>query len=185
MKNFSLSDDEKIIYEIKPNKKRFVWIQTLFICLLNFVIIGICAIVVAINVLNKQPIANCLVSFIVIGICFISSVISCAGCYVRYKKRLYCVTNKRLIITSGFIGVDYKSMFLDTIMSQDVRVDFLDKCIKPNTGTIYFANPSAPVVHNNYNDKGRTSTFCFSSIDNPYDWFNKIKEVIDLNRKKY
>ena len=32
------------------------------------------------------------------------------GYVVRYKRTIYVVTNKRLIIRSGFIGVDYKSV---------------------------------------------------------------------------
>ena len=184
MKNFLLSDGEKIVYEIKPNKKRFVYIQILFFCLLHFVIIALCAIPIIVNIVNKQSIISCWYWFFLIGVSFFVCLFSCIARNVRYKKRSYYVTNKRLIISSGFIGLDYKSIPLNTVMSQDVRVDFLDKWVKPNTGTIFFANPSSPIIYNSLNDKGRTSTFCFSNIDNPYDWFNKIKKVIDSSYKK-
>ena len=96
---------------------------------------------------------------------------------------MYVVTNDRLIIRSGVIGVDYKEMSLYSITSMNVRVDFFDKLVNPNTGVIYFASASTPMVMNQ-NGKTNTSSFKFEYIENPYDVYKKIKEALPENNSK-
>ena len=43
----------------------------------------------------------------------LSSVITIIGTIIKYRRAFYVVTNKRLIIRTGIIGVDYKSLDSD------------------------------------------------------------------------
>jgi len=96
------------------------------------------------------------------------------GVVMRYKKTIYVVTNKRIIIRTGFIGADYQSIDHASVGMINVRVDFLDKLVKPNPGSISFANTSTPMVDRN----GKALTFNFMHIDNPYDAYKEINDYI-------
>ena len=96
---------------------------------------------------------------------------------MAYKKRVYCITNQRLIIRCGVIGVDFRSRDLEYIGSVDVNVSFLDKMIKKDTGTIRFGSMSAPMIN-------QGTQFSFSHIKSPYDLSKRIKQFIVENKKK-
>jgi len=61
-----------------------------------------------------------------------------------FNNTYYCYTNKRLIIRSGAIGIDYKSLEFKGINLTKVAVGFLDK--KHGTGNLFFSSPSAVAV---------------------------------------
>ena len=84
-----------------------------------------------------------------------------------YKNLYYAYTNKRLIIRSGKIGIDYQSLEYKDITSTSVYVGFLDKGSK--TGSLTFVSPS---VHN-----GKPMKFDY--IENPYETMKEIKEYMN------
>lgn len=84
-----------------------------------------------------------------------------------YKNLYYAYTNKRLIVRSGIIGVDYHSLDYKNITSTSVNVGFLDKGSK--TGTISF--------------KSNTSHITFNYVENPYDLMKEIKEYMNSIKK--
>jgi len=91
---------------------------------------------------------------------------------VSYRNTHYCYTSKRLIIRSGIVGVDYKSLEYKDINLTKVKVGFLDK--KCGTGTLIFTSPSALLV-------GGVN---FEHIENPYDTLRDIKEHMDRVTQK-
>ena len=95
---------------------------------------------------------------------------------VIYKKTCYCCTNKRIIIRRGFIGADYQTLDYDLIGGMDVQVDFFDKIMKPNTGTISFASAASPMMEK------QGSSYYFAHIENPYETYRKIKEYSSTYR---
>ena len=192
MEDFSLILDsgETILKTYKPNKKRFTLISFIgalpsLIFPIGFLVLGILMITQVIQVVdeNNNPdympgimmsiFASIFVFFVLAG--FFST-------FFRYKKAMYCITNKRIIIRHGFIGVDFKSLDLKAIGAVNVQVDFLDKLVKPNTGKITFASSSAPLT--TQNQKGQIVPFEFACVDNPYDVYREIKELINLNVEK-
>lgn len=85
--------------------------------------------------------------------------------YARgYKNLYYAYTNKRLIVRSGIIGVDFKTLDYPFITATSVDVGFLDKIQKSTTGTISFKSPS--------------SSIRFQYVVQPYDLLKEIKEYI-------
>lgn len=58
-----------------------------------------------------------------------------------------------------------------------MRVDFLDKLVHPNTGSIVFGNAAAPVYASP--NRRYPAAYSFAHIDNPYEVYKKIKEHIN------
>ena len=103
--------------------------------------------------------------------------ITIIGTIIKYRRAFYVVTNKRLIIRTGIIGVDYKSLDIKNVISVDVRVNFLDKPVHPNTGSIIFGNAAAPVYASP--NHRYPAAYSFAHIDNPYEVYKKLKEHIN------
>lgn len=180
-----LDSDEMVLESFKPNKKRFILITILFsgmlfwliaAGLLVFGILGLVDVIKWTAEDGSRDIAGPLTLTIMGGIPVIFFLTSIISTIVRYKRTIYVVTNKRMIIRSGFIGVDYKSLELKNILSIDVRVDFLDKLVKPNTGSIMFG--SAIHTYNNGNGNRQNGIYTFAHVDNPYEVYKKVKEHI-------
>ena len=181
-----LDNDEEVKEYFKPNKKRFVLINILFSSLFFLLVFGGIFIAGLFGILgiidftsdNGEKDLFAPIMLLIISLpFFVGSILTLVGYAVRYKRALYVVTNKRLIIRSGFIGVDYKSIELKYVGLVNVRVDFLDKLSGGNTGTITFASPAIPMNGQN-NVHG---AFSFASVENPYDVYKKVKEYIPEN----
>ena len=169
-----LDNDEKIIETFKPNFLRFVILNSLFIIifLIPFFAVGVFIILGAPDSL--------LVVIITLGFASFVFLISPVSNAIRYTKTAYCYTNKRIIIRTGFIGADFEAIDFDMVGGMNVKVDFLDKMVKPNTGTITFASPASPMIQNGQN--GGSAGYLFRHIENPYDVYKRIKEFSSKNR---
>ena len=89
--------------------------------------------------------------------------------YARaYKRLFYAYTNKRLIVRSGAIGIDYRSLDYKDITGISVDVGFIDKGSK--TGTIRFQSPSMSIT--------------FSHVPDPYNLMKEIKGYINTVNKE-
>ena len=138
--NDVLENDEQIIKVIKPSKSRY-W----KVALLPFII----------------PIF--LPHFIVIMVC---TLFTLPFFYAHgYKNLYYCYTNKRLIVRSGIIGVDYRTLDFKFITASEVDVGLLDKLGKSKTGTLSFKSP--------------TMAIRFNYVENPYALMKEIKEYMN------
>ena len=180
-----LDEDEEIIKTYKPNRKRFLFLNlltTVIFGLLFFSIpfvLGLGGLIgfIAFTTDSGARDFSGPTILIVIGcVALFFFLMTILGTFVRYKRTLYVLTNKRLLIRSGFIGVDYKSMQLSSIGVVNVRVDFLDKLVHPNTGTITFASNSAPM--GNQNGNAAYGVFNFAHIDDPYEAYKELKSHI-------
>ena len=178
-----LGRDEQIVECFKPNKKRYIWINIIstfimftliFIIPVLFIVLG-----VVFNTISEPGERISLFMLIPVlamfGFIVISSSLFNA---LSYKKTVYCYTNKRIIIRSGIVGVDYKTLEYSLIGGISVNVGLFDKLFRTNTGTISFASAAAMVQ----NSKG-ISPYAFRSIDDPYNLYKRIKEVYDNSKE--
>ena len=170
-----LDNDEKIIETFKPNKFRFVWLPMIFMfTLIILFMIGPVLIILTEGEEGLYPVLFFL-GFVLVLACLVP-VIS----IVRYKKTVYCYTNKRVLIRTGFIGADFHAIDFDMIGAMNVRVDFLDKMVKPNTGTITFASPASPMVQTG--QPGGASAYAFKYVENPYEVYKRVKQYSSQNK---
>ena len=81
---------------------------------------------------------------------------------VGYKNITYVLTDKRIIIRSGIIGIDFKIFHYYEINSIDVKVGILDRIFK--VGDLYIKSDSQSAV--------------IEDIKAPYAYSSKIQKII-------
>ena len=135
-----LDEDEQVVKIIKPSKSRywkfFLMPLLIPIFLPHFIVIMACTL------------------FFIIPLLYARS----------YNNLFYTYTNKRLIIRSGTVGINYRSLYYDKISDSTVKVGILDKG-KTKTGTLSFS--------------GLKRSFDFSDVENPYDLMSEINGYIN------
>ncbi len=190
-----LDDNEEVIKAYKPSKKRFVHITLIFstgfsaLLASLFIVLGILGLVGIIDFINdntgKPDPAGPLFCLIFGSVFLVFLLTNIIWYRMAYKKAYYVLTNKRVIIRHGIIGADYKSLeyrYIDTI---NVKVNTLDKFVKPNTGTISFGSASSPIINSGENSKDVLAKgYNFAAIENPYDAYKEIKEIVSQYSNK-
>ena len=88
-----------------------------------------------------------------------------------YSNTMYAYTNKRIMIRTGFIGTDFKSIDYDKISDMEVTVNFVERAF--NVGSIRFFSGRTE------NDEGNIKKLYdrWEAIPNPYEVFKKVKQV--------
>ena len=81
--------------------------------------------------------------------------------FVGYKNIKYVFTDRRVIIRSGVIGVDFKYFFYSDIDAVRVEVGLLDKLFK--VGDIHITS--------------KTQTAILEDVDKPYEYANRIQII--------
>lgn len=184
-----LDQDEQIIKVFKPNKTRFVTIR-LIVAIIWYIIMAavifiplILALSGILPMVDDEGVDGTLGFVIVFSIFGFFLVLALAffiaNVLVSYKKTYYAYSNKRIIIRQGFIGVDYYTLEMKMISTVLVNVGLFDKMVKPNTGTISFGSSATPIGVSN--GKGGVG-FSFSFIDDAYQTYREVKEVINSHR---
>jgi hypothetical protein len=97
------------------------------------------------------------------------SIINIFRLILVHKNTFYSITNKRVMMRSGFWGIDFNAIDYDKISDIQVTVNPLENIL--GVGTIRI---SAGKV----NSKGSSLTDDFIGVQNPYEVFKKIKTVM-------
>ncbi|MFQ6752567.1 MAG: hypothetical protein ACLRFL_03285 [Clostridia bacterium] len=166
-----LDKNEEIIKTYRPNKVR-TWANAIVMILLYSVF----CVPLLIGALWDQGIWTGLITIITlyaIAIMFTMVLIA-----LWLNKTVYVITNKRILIRTGYIGVDYKSLDFTLLGAMTVSVNWLDKLLHKNTGTLSFGSMASPMVNNNI------AKFTLSYIKNPYEEYKEIKQIIDEHQSK-
>ena len=176
--NDIIEKDEKVIKVFKPQKNRFWWglvLHALMITLgvglwLSLIMPGI----LAGDELFASFIFILLAIYAIVVLLVLIFVIIFGG--IAYRNRFYAYSNKRILIRSGVIGVDYSTLEFQAMTATIVKVSFLDKLLGTKTGTINFGSPSSPVGAGS----GKAGNlYSFRCIEKPYDTLKEIKEFMD------
>lgn len=167
-----LDADEEILKVYKPNKFR-TYFGTFLVCIFITVLFMIPIIA---SFLDTETSIATSIGFIVFVVVFDALTLLLIALW--YNKTIFAVTNKRILIRTGYIGVDYKGLDYDTIGALTVNVNWLDKLLKKDTGTLSFGSMASPMI-NTANYK-----FSFLYIKNPYEVYREVKAIIDANKPK-
>lgn len=88
-----------------------------------------------------------------------------------YSNTRYAYTNKRVMMRTGFIGTDFKSIDYDKISDIEVTVNIIERAF--NVGTIKFFSGRTET-----NDGTTTKLFDrWEAIQNPYEIFKQVKQI--------
>lgn len=182
-----LDRDERVVEVIKPNRKRAVTITNIMssfftlIFAFAFFIPGVLALARVFTIISDtgddETMAFGLVFTMVGVVALLAAVLIIVFNIVHYHKTYYAITNKRIIIRSGYIGVDYNALEMKAIGNVAIYVGLLDKFVTPNTGTIRFGSNATPITSQGGN-KG-LGGLSFAHVDDAYTTYRRIKELIN------
>jgi uncharacterized membrane protein YdbT with pleckstrin-like domain len=163
--NKILSDNEKVIWEGKPQFAPFFISQLTWQGCLTFIFIFIALIAT----ISREALVG--LEFFLFGCIFaLTPLIT----YLNYRKLFYSITDKRIIFQSGIIGTDFNSVDFDKIQSMNVNVGLFDKIFGKNSGTISVFSGTVTTVNNG----GVVSIpYKMAYIENAYEVFEKLKKV--------
>ena len=157
-----LEDDERILWQGKPNYKRYMYTTylayvcvapLLFVISLYFLMVSVLAFLISCSV----------ILLLVVFIGFIFGHFAKKGC----QNMLYAFTNKRIISQHGIVAPNYKSIDYSKISDISLQIGYINN--KYNTGTIILMS-NARLLNS------------LSYLDNPYDAFKTIKKICEDNR---
>ena len=167
-----LDNGEEILKTYRPNKLR-AW----FTSILSMVFIFFCFVVTFISLLINS--INDLAASMAVFLILIPYV-AIISIFIKLwlNKTVYAVTTKRIIIRTGYIGVDYKSLDYTMLGALTVNVSWIDKLLHKNTGSIAFGSMASPMTNQ------AVAKFTFSFIKDPYNTYKEIKQIIDAHKDK-
>lgn len=164
-----LTEGEKILVSLVPNRKVFMlesFFKGLPLALIWGIFDGIFISFIFSNNLYEQigPFVVGIIFFFLIHLIpvwlYIGNIIKrLAG----YRNINYYLTNKRIIVRSGIIGIDYKFLFYPDIATVNVKVGIFDRMFK--VGDVYI--------------RSATQAICLEDIDSPYQYSSRIQQVIN------
>ena len=163
-----VAHDEKVLWRGKPNTKSYVWaamLKMLPIALLWLAFDSIFIYVFATEMASgEMPLAmlGFLIPFFLLHLAPVWIWIGKTVKAAREVRNLeYAITDKRIIIRSGFIGIDFKFINYSEIDSVNVKVGIIDRIF--HVGDIY--------VNSNVNSG------VLWDVDNPYKLGSALQRV--------
>ncbi|MFH1655676.1 MAG: PH domain-containing protein [Candidatus Omnitrophota bacterium] len=165
---------------VKDSDEEFIWIGEPkflpFLCSgIPFLIIGLIwgaidyGFIRGLGSAEKGPSLWFIVPFFALHLFpFWGSILNMVRLVLVHKNTFYAITNKRVMMRSGFWGIDFNSIDYDKISDIQVTVNPLENAL--GVGTVRF---SAGKV----GSKGNPLTDDFIAVENPYEVFKKVKTV--------
>lgn len=166
-----LNKDEEIIESFKPKKSKMILSVVLGVFLIALFVVCFALLGRFAPDGETDEVMPLELFILLLTASGVAVVLSFIFALVAYNKRVYCITNQRVIIRQGVIGVDFRSLELKSIGAVDVNVSLLDKLLRVNTGTIKFGSMSAPINGN--------LIYAFSHVTDPYATYKRLKEIIE------
>ena len=163
-----LMKDEKVLWRDKPNAKSYVWasvVKMLPIALIWLVFDGVFIFFISTGMSRGQIPIGFLGFIIPFFLLHLAPVWIWAFKIIKAKREVknleYAITDKRIIIRSGVVGIDFKFLNYTEIDSINIKVGLIDKIFK--VGDIYInASVNSAVLWD---------------IDNPYKIGRALQKV--------
>jgi len=159
-----LVGSEKIIWSAKPKKEAFIFkgfaglIPGLFI-------LGFAFFWETLAFKAGAPIPILLFGGLFMLIGFLITLGSPIYAALVYKNILYLMTDTRLIIQKGVVGIDYDIVRLSEIQNVNVNVGLIDKIFGTGTHMVYTAAYTRPLI--------------LRAIENPYENCRILREAVE------
>lgn len=162
--NELISENETMIWEGTPDEVCYIWAGV--IPMIPFAFIWIMFDAFFLVTLFSSGINGKMLWFIIpFFLLHLMPVWATIGTYAKnkleYKNVVYAITNKRVLIRDGIVGIDFKSIDFAEIDNIHVHVNILEKI--RNVGTIVCS-----VDSKNYN---------LMSVKDPYQVFKQLQKV--------
>lgn len=167
-----LGEGEIVLKTYRPHKLRTFFNQIVYWIILSILIVPG---VVVLSTIEGGGFDYIIMSiYLVIYAVLIAISFLLTGLWLN--KTIFAVTNKRVLIRTGRIGVDYKSLDFNMLGAITVNVSWVDKLLHKNTGSIAFGSMSSPLVSSG------VAKFSFDFVNKPYDVYKEVKAIIDTTK---
>lgn len=164
-----IADDEKILWRGKPKKSAYVlnaFLKMLPIAIVWIVFDG-AFIGMGLTQMGWEAIPTPMKIFLFVFFAFhlipvwmwIANVVTANR---QHKNLEYAFTNRRIIVRSGIVGIDFKNMFYTDVESVNLKVGLVDKMLK--VGDIYV--------------NSKTGAAVLFDIENPYFITGKLQKIV-------
>lgn len=170
-----VGDDEQILWRGKPKKSAFILGNALSMLPIVLVWLLFDGFFIGLLISEGGEIPKDMIIFMCIFFAFhlmpvwiwVSKIVTANK---RHKNLEYAFTNKRIIIKSGIVAIDFQNLYYSDIDSVNVKVGLIDKILK--VGDIYVKTGSQSQVIND--------------VENPYFLTKRLQEIVldmkaDLN----
>lgn len=160
-----LDENEEILWQGKPNKKSYVLSN--FLKMLPIALIWLCfdGFFIAMLISTSSEIGGFIWFFILFFAFHLTPVWIWIGNFVRsiveIKNIEYAVTDKKIIIKSGVVGIDFKVFLYSEVTGVFIKRGFIDKYFK--VGDIYINTTSQKGV--------------IYDVDNPYQVYKLLQQT--------
>ena len=164
-----LMSNESVLVRLKPDKKTYI-LETIFKGLPLALFWGGFDAFFIFMMVHNNVFAQMGYTFILFMVFFFAIHLIPVWLYIakaikkiaEYKNVEYVFTDKRVIIRSGVIGIDFKTMMYEEIVSVVVKVGLFDRIFK--VGDLYI--------------KTESQTGCIEDIKSPYQYSSKIQKIV-------
>lgn len=167
-----LEKNEKIVYEGKPNYKAYM-------------LTAIVGILIAIFVIGIFAFSYSIILGIVVSIAIF--VLGIIGTSMAYARTHYAITNKRVIIQTGIIGRDFRSIPFDMIKNASVNVGVLGVIFKVGDVQIFTGEIESHEIGGfggRYSTAIRPKYDKFSNVASPYEVLKILQEQMSKYKGK-
>lgn len=89
----------------------------------------------------------------------------------RWKNTKYYVTDKRIIIQTGFVDMNYQTIYYKDIKNVNLRIGIIDKLL--GVGDIYFDLGTYST-----NNGSKTISHAFLDIENPHEIYPRLQKIV-------
>jgi membrane protein YdbS with pleckstrin-like domain len=90
---------------------------------------------------------------------------------LSYPNTVYAYSNRRVMMRTGFIGTDFKTIDYDKISDIEVTVNFIERIY--NVGTVRFFSGRTETK----DDTTKKLYDAWIAIENPYEIFKRVKQT--------
>ena len=176
-----IDENEELIAVLKPNARKFWWFTGvwLFMGIIFFnamIIFPVCASYWSGEI---TEIWSVWLTVIIMGaVSLFAILLTILLASQAFQKRYYAYSNKRILIRSGVIGVDFSVLEYKLLGAMTVNVNVIDKILGGKTGTIRFGSASSPIMGFGGGKASGMNAFTFSHIEKPYQLLREIKKAI-------
>ena len=164
---FALADNEQILWQGKPKRRAYIFnkvMEMLPIALLWVAFDSVFVVAAFTGDMHWGMRVG-----ILVFICFhllpfwkwLSGVLTANK---RYQNTYYVLTNHRILVRTGLIGVDFQSISYKDIQGVNLKVGIFDKLFK--VGDLYFETA---------NTRGKT---VFFDLENPYEAYKIAQKIV-------
>lgn len=160
-----LEKGEKILLRTKPNKKAHIWSAILKMLPIVLLWVAFDGFAIAM-VIKSGEIKGGLIAFLIIFFAFhlipvwlwVANIVQAVA---GYKNIEYVFTDKRVIVRSGIVGIDFKNVYYSEIEGVNLRVGLLDRLF--HVGDVYIQSmKQSTILHD---------------ISNPYFILSRLQKI--------